>query len=460
MLENIKSLYCTKFLLSILKEDRKLELIKYDKGWQQKLDINLIDYQLFTGNYIEYESKNKGKEYNYKGRLIYEGEFLNCRKNGKGKEYYIDDEKLIFEGEYLNGKRNGNGKEYHRKSGKLIFEGEYLNGERNGNGKEYHLNDELMFEGEFKNGKRWNGIVYSEDKRQKYELKDGNGFMLEYDYGGKWILIDKEYLQFEGEYLNGVRHGNGKEFDCKGKITFEGEYKEGKRWNGRVRDVDKNREFTLKDGNGYLVESNYLTTFFEGDIKKGERNGKGKEYGDNSIIEYEGDYLNDKKNGKGKSYHFSGNLKFEGDFKNGEKNGKGKEYDFNGNLIFEGEYLNGKKNGEGKEYNLNKEIIFEGEYLNNWRRRGKEYVKGKLEFNGEYLFNKKWNGKGYNESGDIIYEINNGNGSTRQYDDNGELKYEGGYLNGKRSGKGKEYVAGKLKFEGEFLNGKRVKKKK
>ena len=50
-------------------------------------------------------------------------------KNGKGKEYY-DDGKLKFEGEYLNGKRNGKGKEYDYDYGKIEFEGEYLNGER------------------------------------------------------------------------------------------------------------------------------------------------------------------------------------------------------------------------------------------------------------------------------------------------------------------------------------------
>ena len=41
---------------------------------------------------------------------------------------------MIFEGEYLNGKRNGIGKEYY-KNGKLKYEGEYLDGERNGKGK-------------------------------------------------------------------------------------------------------------------------------------------------------------------------------------------------------------------------------------------------------------------------------------------------------------------------------------
>jgi len=35
----------------------------------------------------------------------------------------------MFEGEYINGQRNGKGKEYYE-NGKLTFEGEYLNGER------------------------------------------------------------------------------------------------------------------------------------------------------------------------------------------------------------------------------------------------------------------------------------------------------------------------------------------
>ena len=39
--------------------------------------------------------------------------------------------KLIFEGEYLNELRNGKGKEYNNE-GIIVFEGEYLNGLKNG----------------------------------------------------------------------------------------------------------------------------------------------------------------------------------------------------------------------------------------------------------------------------------------------------------------------------------------
>ena len=64
---------------------------------------------------------------------------------------------------------------------------------------------------------------------------------------------------------------------------------------------------------------------------------------------------------------------------------------------------------------------------------------GKLKFEGEYLFYDKWNGKGYDEDVNIIYELVNVNGRVKEYFDNDKLSFEGENLNGKRSGKGKEY---------------------
>ena len=41
-------------------------------------------------------------------------------------------------------------------------------------------------------------------------------------------------------------------------------------------------------------------------------------------------------------------------------------------------------------------------------------------------------------------------------DFNGQIYFEGEYINGERIGTGKEfYIDGKLEFEGEYLNGKR-----
>ena len=87
-------------------------MIIYNKKLQNIFGVNIENYKKISGKY----------------KII--------DNNGFGKEYKLDTNKLIFEGQYLNGKRNGKGKEY--KNGKIIFEGEFLNGERwIGKGEEY-----------------------------------------------------------------------------------------------------------------------------------------------------------------------------------------------------------------------------------------------------------------------------------------------------------------------------------
>ena len=34
----------------------------------------------------------------------------------------------------------------------------------------------------------------------------------------------------------------------------------------------------------------------------------------------------------------------------------------------------------------------------------------------DYLFNKKYNGKGYDKKGNILYELKNGNGKIKEYE--------------------------------------------
>ena len=58
-----------------------------------------------SNKYIIYETKTKGREYDGEyNTLIYEGEYKNGERNGKGKKYDYEG-KLIFEGEYKNGKK-------------------------------------------------------------------------------------------------------------------------------------------------------------------------------------------------------------------------------------------------------------------------------------------------------------------------------------------------------------------
>ena len=109
MLNNIKSNFIVKKIFIHLYDRKQLKLIKYNKILQNKINISLYNYKIFSGRYIEYETDGKGKDY-YDGALLFEGEYLNGERNGKGKEFYYSDGKLKFEGEYLNGKKNGKGK--------------------------------------------------------------------------------------------------------------------------------------------------------------------------------------------------------------------------------------------------------------------------------------------------------------------------------------------------------------
>ena len=88
------------------------------------------------------------------------------------------------------------------------------------------------------------------------------------------------------------------------------------------------------------------------------------------------------------------------------------------------ENIKWKKNGHGKEYNKNGYIKFEGEYLNGKRHgHGKEnYKYGHVKFVGDYLYGKKWNGKGFDPFNNMVYELKNGNGFSKEYYYNGQKK--------------------------------------
>ena len=175
MLETIKSSFFIKIIFSHIIEVNKLKIAKYNKVLQDRININLINYKLFSERYIIVDTNGKVKEYNSINKeLVFEGEYLNGKKNGKGKEYYFGGN-LKFEGKFLNGSRNGIGKEYDEIFNYMIYEGGYLNGQRNGKGKEYdESTGNLLFEGEYLNGYKWNGKFYG-NNNSIYELKNGKG---------------------------------------------------------------------------------------------------------------------------------------------------------------------------------------------------------------------------------------------------------------------------------------------
>ena len=455
MLNNVRSVYIIKMIFENMNEKIMFKLIRYNKSFQNKMNINIFNYKEKSGRYIIYETKKKGKEYDcYNDILLYEGEYLNELKNGKGKEYYPNGQ-LKFEGEYLKGKRYGEGREYDY--GGLIFEGNYINNIKDGVGKEfyskgislfninntyehqkffdindYYSNNRLKFYGVYLNGKKWSGIGFDLFNKIIYELKEGNGSVKEYN--------EHNSLIFDCKYTNGEKDGIGREYEPNGALLFEGIFLNGKKWNGYSYCNDINHtSFNINDGEGLFREyDTQKNIIYVCQYKNGERNGNGKEF------------IEVKSNNKLDKY-----LQFEGEYLNNKRNGEGKEY-VNSKLVFKGVYLNNVKNGYGEEYDNNGKVIFKGEFFKGHKKEGKQFINDKLEFEGKYLFDKKFDGKGFDENGNVIYELKNGNGKVKEYK-NGKLIFEGEYLNGKRNGKGKEFdeLFGKILFEGEYLEGKR-----
>ena len=178
MIKNIRSSLVIKKIFYNINNEKRIKIIHHNIRLQNYLNVDIMTYRIFSGKYIIYETKIKGKEYDaYNDNLIYDGEYLNGKRNGIGKEYN-ENGKLIYEGEYLNGKKIGKGKIYDINGNLIIFEGEYINGEINGKGKIYDENDKLIFEGGYLNGKK-------------------NGKCKEYDENNKLI--------YEGDYLNGKK---------------------------------------------------------------------------------------------------------------------------------------------------------------------------------------------------------------------------------------------------------------
>ena len=68
----------------------------------------------------------------------------------------------------------------------------------------------------------------------------------------------------------------GKEYNINGRLIFDGEYLNRRKWNGKIYD-NNNSIYELKNGKGYIKEYNYFDIFiFEGEYLNGYRNGKGK----------------------------------------------------------------------------------------------------------------------------------------------------------------------------------------
>ncbi len=324
--------------------------IKYTGGWKNGLKdgygyLNYKDGSTYNG-YWKDGNRNGEGTYNDAEGWKYVGKWDNDMRNGYGKKTYKDGS--IFEGEWVNNYRR-KGK-YTSINGDL-YDGEFENGSKNGKGTLYFINGNI-YSGEFKNdkmdgygtltlknGNKYNGS-FKEDRKNGHGILVKNdstkfiGNWKDNDMDGEFEIINPDNTLFKGLYVDDkLINGTGKlildslvftgtisnslPFNGKGQFHYfdngyiiEGDWINGKLCKGKITytEIVKARFLLLppKIEKKIKISDNYYYTagtIYKGEINNLLPNGQGE------IIAPNGIYVNDE---------FFPDINYKGVFNNGE----------------------------------------------------------------------------------------------------------------------------------------------
>ena len=270
---------------------------------------------------------------------------------------------------------------------------------------------------------------------------------------GKGVVILKSGAIYEGDLLNGERHGQGK------IITNEEEYTEGEWLNDGIykgKSVGKNDENVLVTYEGYF------------DPETGEENGQGKAIWPNGDI-YKGNFVQGLFHGYGEYIWKNGNA-YKGYWVEGLKHGFGIYKNVEpvdvGPYIYDeyiGEFQKDKFSGLGNVL-LDGQIVYMGYFLDGYRSGYGVYsaaVTGAVKNDEKTIFRGQWNSS---LDGNAIEEFSDGSSYVGLSKDGtrhgmGKLNFPGikksqtGYfINGVMEGPGTEISDG-IRIDVNFING-------
>ena len=448
----------------------------------------------YYGNFKNNKFEGYGILEYYKNDLFkeYKGGFKEGKKDGHGKEIYINGEYYI--GDFKNDFKNGKGKIFNKfnnikiesewvnniaKDNKYIieyydngnkkFEGEYNGVNRNGEGKEYDYKENLIFEGIFEEDKRKSGKIYNNGMiifNGEFSNNDPISGIFYYKNGIKMteckVLNIKSTISDTNIISDKYLIGNSiLFFHDDGSIKFEGNLLKTRNvFNSRVKTdviVIDNIEYKVKFGSGYYYEKGKLFPKFEFDFYENEKKKEIKEFNSQNILI---SHSNFDVNGKlvlEKEYYQNGDIRIENSYIGGELSNQ-KIY-WQDNKIkyivsYETDHLT------LIEYNNVEEKIYEGRANNalKYYGLGKLYANNQLKYDGNFN-NSLFQGLGIlYENGLKIYEgdfENNlywGNGIS-YYENSENIEYEGEWVNGCKHGQGTLYSdSGEIVYSGLFHN--------
>lgn len=147
-----------------------------------------------------------------------------------------------------------------------------------------------------------------------------------------------------------------------------------KRFTGELVTIIKFQEMNIYQIEVYdnKAESKYknIKVYFEGDMKSGLPDGKGKLFWADGKLLYEGEFKGGKVSGFGRTYFKSGAISEKGDRTNGILDGQCTCYYENGQIEYIGNKKKGAEDGYGVSYFPNGDLIYKGIWDEGWAEDG------------------------------------------------------------------------------------------
>ena len=281
--------------------------------------------------------------------------------SGRGKQFDGNDG-LLYDGEWRNGVRNGKGVEYA--NGKKVYDGGWSNGVRNGEGIEYA--GDAAWIGMWKNGKkdgkfsRWfeggmaeevwsNGLKTGSVLTRKDGVKEVRRMIGKKEVTVEWNDGERKYRYANDRKKMIVELVNG------GKLYEGGMIENRNSWWKKNPNHRYRKWLFVPNGVGEEYDENGVLVY-SGQFYYALRHGKGKEYV-NGVKVFEGEFEYDcRKNGEGMEIY--GEYQLKGKWKDGVKDG---EFVMNGKngLVFKTNYENGDNSNMWSVYDQ-KRMLYQG----------------------------------------------------------------------------------------------------
>ncbi|MCQ2816654.1 MAG: hypothetical protein MJ252_05230 [archaeon] len=316
-------------LYSSIKDENEPSIIKYRNGNKyigfirnrKKEGFGIYIFNngdRYIGEWKNGKKEGNGKYIFYPNNNRYEGEYKNNLRNGFGTYYYSENEyyqgewkdglregyginvkdgQITFEGQYFRGFCNGIGR--HNYSYLETYEGEFLNGHYEGVGSKTYLNGDTYF-GEFKKSMPDGFGIYRASNKDVYI-----GYFLK---GVRWNFGVAKFVNgdsYSGLWSNDFPNGIGKYTFGKDNSYCIGEFKDGKSQGfgeffrpanekgGEIRFIGEfNNDYFEGIGYSFSTEGSY-ENYFEGEWKKGKRNGIGIQIKSNEEGNIYGEFKDD-----------------------------------------------------------------------------------------------------------------------------------------------------------------------